>query len=64
MKSLPLYVNIYLTNVGKLPNIVQEHLKEFYISLSPIKQSLSPHHYVSSGCGWWRKPPKMDGSCK
>jgi hypothetical protein len=26
--------------------------------------SLSPRHGASSGCGWRRRPPVMEGSCE
>jgi len=29
-----------------------------------LSGSLSPRHAPSSGCGWRRQPPDMEGSCQ
>jgi hypothetical protein len=34
------------------------------MSLAMLRGSLSPRHGASSGCGWKRRPPDMDGKGK
>jgi len=36
----------------------------FMIFLTRICASLSSCHSLSSGCGWWRRPPCTKGGCE
>jgi len=38
--------------------------KYFVLAKAMVCGTPSPRYGASSGCGWRRRPPDMDGSCK
>jgi hypothetical protein len=61
--SVSLSVSVTYLAVGQSHTAEVLPSLQLYLRLeSCSRRSLSPHHGASSGCGWRRRPPAMEGS--